>query len=357
METYGKQILDIFSNETKSLGALANTDYTEEDIRQKISFLGGKLELFLKTIVFPESNSRSNLVALISKAQEEGLPTLEYERLDSFRLLYNLVKHEPNASISLIETTKKLVDTTSAIAKLVDLSFGLTSLIVRPQSKRVFWIAAWDYFVGGVTVINIIIPGNSEHWLGPPTMDSMYINISDWDDLKSELKISGGLHSGFGIIPDSQIELFKADSDFLDAFVFEGEYRELLLAISKFERQQNQHPHLHRDNSSYSTLLVLLLALIDVVSSVDTSILAEKTKEQVVNLYALDPNNPELDEKISLLVKMVEMVPVSMRNDVKGPLWLSPERFVEEKSSAIAEHSSLPIIITKHLAIAMEWKV
>lgn len=357
METYGKQILDVFSNETRLLGELAYTDYTEEDIRQKVSFLGGKLELFLKTMVFPEQSSRGNLITFLLKAKEQGLSTSEYEKLNSFRILYNLAKHEPNASISLVETTKKLADASSAIKLLVDLNLGLTSLAVRPQSKRVFWIAAWDNFVGGVTEVHIIIPGVSEHWLGPPTMDSIYINISDWDDLKFELKAVGGLHSGFGIIPDSQIDLFEANSDFLNAFAYEGEYRELLLALSKFERQQNRHAHLHRDNSSYSTLLVLLLALIDIIPTVDTSKLAEEIKAQAVNLYALSPDNPELDEKINLLVKMAEMVPDSMRNDVKGPLWLSPERFGEEKGSAIAEHSSLPIIVTKHLAIAMEWKV
>ncbi|GEN23973.1 hypothetical protein HCU01_19220 [Halomonas cupida] len=357
METYGKQILGVFSNERRLLGELAHTDYTEEDIRKKVSFLGGKLELFLKTIVFPASSSSGNLVSFISKAKNQGLPISEYQKLDSFRKLYNIAKHEPNASISLIETTKKLVDANAALKQLIDLNLGLTSLVVRPQSKRVFWIAAWDNFVGGITEIHIIIPGVSEHWLGPPTMDSIYINISDWGDFKSDLKEVGGLHSGFGIIPEKQIELFETDSDFLDSFAFEGEYRELLLITSKFERQQSRHPHLHRNNSSYSTLLVLLLALIDVLPTVDTSKLAEEIRTQAVNLYGLSSDSPELDEKIHLLVEMANMVPNSLIGSVKGPLWLSPERFDEEKGSAIAKHSSLPIIVTKHLAIAMEWKV
>ena len=138
METYGKQILDVFSNETRLLGELAHTDYTEEYIRQKVSFLGGKLELFLKTIVFPENSSRGKLITFVSKAKEQGLSTSEYEKLDSFRNLYNLAKHEPNVSISLIETTKKLVDASSAIKSLIDLNLGLTSLVVRSQSKRFF---------------------------------------------------------------------------------------------------------------------------------------------------------------------------------------------------------------------------
>lgn len=357
METYGKQILDVFYNETRLLSELAHTDYTEEDIRQKVAFLGGKLEIFLKTIVFPASSSSGNLVSFISKAKDQGLPIPEHQKLDSFRKLYNTAKHDPNASISLIETTRKLVDANAALKQLIDLNLGLTSLVVRPQSKRVFWIAAWDNFVGGITEIHIMIPGVSEHWLGPPTMDSIYINISDWADLKSDLKAVGGLHSGFGIIPKKQIELFKADNDFLDSFAFEGEYRELLLTIGKFERQQRRYPHLHRDNSSYSTLLVLLLALIDVLPTVDNSKLAEEIKAQAVNLYALSSDNPDLDEKIHFLVEMANMVPNSLRGSVKGPLWLRPERFDEEKGSAIAKHSSLPIIVTKHLAIAMKWKV
>ncbi len=356
MITYGKQILNIFIEETKSLNDLSHMDYVEDDIRQKISFLGGKLELFLKTIAFPTESSNGNLISFISKAKDQGLPTSEFQDLDAFRKLYNLAKHEPNASISLIETIKVITAAKVGVEKLVSLNLGLTSLAVCPQSKRVFWIAAWDHFVGGDTEIHIIIPGVSDHWLGPPTMDYIYINIPDWDSFKSDLKAIGGLHSGSGLIPDKQIELFKSDSDFLDALVYEGEYRDLLVTASKYECRQNLLSGLNRGDSSFSMLLALLLALIDVIPTANFSDLASAVKTQAVTLYAVPESNPTLDDKIDLLVTMVENVPESLRSDIKGPLWLNTERFDLEKESAFSIHPTLPIIVTKQLAFAMEWR-
>src|SRR3546814_8113034 len=70
-------------------------------------------------------------------------------------------------------------------------------LMIRlpPRSTRTYTLfpypslfrSFWDSYTGGYTTVAIMLPGT--HWTHVSAVDTKYIKITDWDDLKAELAL------------------------------------------------------------------------------------------------------------------------------------------------------------------------
>src|SRR3546814_15241335 len=81
-------------------------------------------------------------------------------------------------------------------------------------------------YTGGYTTVAIMLPGT--HWTHVSDVDTMYIKITDWDDLKAELPLYPRFHLGEEHFALAVRKRFYGDSDFLNAGVWDGSYSEIV---------------------------------------------------------------------------------------------------------------------------------
>jgi hypothetical protein len=355
MRTYGQQFIDTFDVTLTSLTALSHKDYSEEEVRQCVSTIGTKTELFLKSIAFPSKNSRHNFASFIDEMAVCGVSAAHVQNFHDLRIAYNNAKHEPNVSVTLVESIDVVANARKTAAELVSKNPGSATSPVCQQSRRVFWIAAWDHYISGDTEVQIILPGESDHWLGPPTLDYINIKLVEWDAVKSELADVGVLRDGRGIIPDKQYTAFNTDSDFLQALVYEGEYRELLAVMGKHELRQGLIAGLNRQDSGQWMVLAFLLATIDAAPNASPANLKAAIQAQAFAEYAVPPDYAHSDIIADGFVDMLSQIPEADWPQINGPLWLSKEKFDTQSAAAIAQHPEYKIVVTSQYGIAKLW--
>lgn len=353
MKTYGQQFIDAFDAALESLTVLSHQDYSEEDVRHCISVIGAKAELFLKSIAFPSKNPRHNFASFIDEMVVCGVLATHIQYFHDLRDAYNDAKHDPNVRVTLIESINIINNARKTVAELISKNPGLTTAPVLPQSRRLFWIAAWDHYIDGDTEIHIILPGESQHWLGPPTLDIIYIKIDKWDAVKSELADIGVLRDGRDVLPEQQYTAFQTDSDFLQALVYEGEYRELLATLGKHEHRQKLLPGLNRQDSRHSMVLAFLLASIDVAPMASIESIKTDIQSRAFTAYAVPPNYRHTNAIAGGFIEMLSLIPISEWPKINGPIWLTKEKFDSQLPAAIAKHPDYQIIITSQYGIAM----
>lgn len=357
MPTYGDQFLGEFQSTLDSLQKLTHVDYVEQQIRDHVSKIGGKTELFLKAVAFPRKNPRHDFVSFINELSTCGIDQQEIDRFHDLRRAYNIAKHNPTTSVTLLDSIDVVRDALATARVIVARNIGLCNSRVNPNANRVFWIAAWDHYIGGDTEVHVILPGDSEHWLGPPTFDIVYVNLSEWDVVKSELSDAGVLKDGKGLIPETQYETFRTDSDFLQAIVFEGDYRRLITVLAQHEKRQELIPGLNRHDTGHSMILAYLLAAVDVlgaVSSVDD--LKEAITSRARDVYAVPDDYQHSDVLADGFVELFRQLDEKEWQNITGPIWLSEDRYTRRCEKCTAKHAKYDIAIdSDHVVVAL-WK-
>ena len=169
MATYGDVFLEDYRASLDALSRLSHDTYTDQDVRDLASKIGMKTELYLKSTVLPAKNPRDNFVSFINDLSYLGVDQNHIVWFHDLRQIYNKAKHDPNAQVTLIETTEVVQNAQKTAKLIVANSLGDSVRRVRSTATRIYWIAAFDHYIDGDTEIHIIIPGESEHWLGPPT--------------------------------------------------------------------------------------------------------------------------------------------------------------------------------------------
>jgi hypothetical protein len=355
MTTYGQNYRDSLSSAIDELERLSHAGYSEDDIRSVISIFGSQTELFLKSVVFPGSNARDDFFTNIERLGSLGTSPDDVDKFHAVRKLYNKAKHDPQHRITLLATSQTIRDLRDPVDKLIALAPGNCKSPKLPSATRVFWVCAWDHYIGGDTEIAIYIPGESDHWLGPPDLDRIYIKLSSWDDVKSQLSAIGELHDGRGIIPEAQYKLYSEEGDFLAALVFEGEYRDLMTILSSHELRQELLPGLNRQDTGRYMVIALLLAFLDVASDDAAGDLEGRLISHATSNYAVPDNYPHLKAITQSLVGMVSTVAPEDLIRLNGPHWVNADVFEKEMANAIGSYPDFKIIITPDLRVVQQW--
>jgi len=357
MTTYGEKFVAEIETAINSLERLIHIDYEEYQIRDYISSIGIKIEIFLKAVTFPNKNPRDNFHSFINELSSYGIEQNAIDKLHAFRRLYNNAKHAPNATITLLHSIEISKNTLEAIRQIVRNNIGMSGRQSSPNINRVYWIAAWDHYIGGDTEVHIILPGESKHWLGPPTFDIIYIRMEAWDTVKSELSNVGALKDGKNLIPKNLYDSFSAEGDFLAALVFEGDYRNLITVLAQYEKRQELLSGLNRHDSRQSMMLAYLLAAADVIGTVSN---IDELKVAMIDraheVYAV-PNDYNYSELIAdNFVKLFCQLDYKDWQDITGPVWVSEEQYSKRSNNSKAKHNKYPIIIDSDNILVMLWK-
>ena len=356
MPTYGEKCLSDFESALKSLDDLAKEPYEPSDVRDVLSTLGAQTELFLKSVVFPAKNPRNTLEWFIDELGTVGVPQSLRDNLHELRRKYNTAKHDPTSVIPIVTANQIVRDARDSISHVVSNHLGSVDAVSSPHLHRVYWIAAWDHYVHGDTEVHVILPIDSEHWLGPPTLDIVYINGLAWGSVKDDLDALGDVHDGRGIIPDIQYDRFNADSDFAGALVFEGDYRDLITTLASKELRQDLIPGLNRHEDSSAMINAFLLAAVDIASACgpDES-LVDDIKQQAIRVYAVPNEFRHAEHLAEGMAEMIRNVATAERGNLTGPSWVGKDRFDVLQQNAISRHGKYDIIVDDEHVIRMLW--
>ena len=345
MHTNGAEIDRYLGAQISELTGLSRRIYGREDINGILSSVGTKLELFFKAVLFPAESPRGNfnhfINCLAGHANQPDIDTLH-----NLRRTYNSAKHNPAYDISLLEAQQQLNSVRSAVGRIAQLSLGLTNQPYSSSTKRVYWLAAWDHYIGGDTEIHIMVPSISEHFMGPPELDMIYIDALKWDEAKSALATAGNFEGWEGHIPESYVSAWRGEGDFLAAQIFEGEYRDLITSLGQFEKRQDLIPGLNRADNAQNVFTASLMALADISSAgAEPRDIESKMIRQITSTYSLPDAAHRLNEIVGDLVAMLRKTAWSDLTPLIGPLWATKDEFDQRESTAIVRSDTLSVIV------------
>jgi|UPI00056DC04C hypothetical protein len=345
MHTNGDEIVRYLEDAISDLSRLPYRIYSPTDINGIMSAVGAKLELYFKAVIFPKEPPRHAFVHFIGclsgQASQQDIGALH-----DFRKTYNSAKHDPAFEIPLLEAQKKLHSVKDALVRISDLSLGLTKQPHASSTKRVYWLAAWDHYIGGDTEIHIMVPSISKCFMGPLGFDMIYIEGSKWDEAKSALAGAGHLDNWEGHIPESYVSAWESEGEFLSANIFEGEYRDLITSLGKFEKRQDLIYGLNRADSAQYVFIACLMALADISASlVEPGDMDSEVVQQVTSTYSLPATALGLTKIARDLVAMLRKAAWSDLTPLIGPLWATSDEFLQLASAAIVRSDTLPVMV------------
>jgi hypothetical protein len=348
--TRGSTYVDAITLTIGELRALAHRHYEKQDVCDLLVREGARLEIFVKTTWFPTLSANSTLNHLIGQLPISA--STDAAVLHEFRKAYNAAKHDPVNTPALLELDSLLQRLRDAVARVNAIGLGITNTVTSASSKRVFWLAAWDHYIGGDTEIHFMFPGDTQHWLGPPEFDMIYIDALRWDAAKTALGQVGLLRDGRGIIPQRFLEAWEKEGDFLAALVFEGEYRDLLTAVGQFELRQELIVGLNRGDNASQSWVGALLACVDTASSGTVPPdLTEAIKARAQAVYALRKDSHGLSEVSAALANIIIAVPANLWPHITGPVWVDQDKFAGMCRESHAHSMKPPVLVDKLLRL------
>lgn len=347
MQSNGEEFQQKISHAKEELTLLSRRIYDSSDVNAILAGIGTKTELFFKAVLFPSESPWRPFKYFIN-CLEDLISPEEIEELQAFRRSYNLARHNPRFKIGVIQAQQYLSSLETVMQRIFDLKVGNSSLSVSTSTKRVYWVTAWEHLIGDDTEVHIIVPGESKDLMGPPELDMIRIESSQWEKAKSSMASSGRLDNWEGHIPEKYVSAWESLGDFVEAIAFEGEYRELLTSLAQYEKFIELMPGSNRGDSSQNVLVACLVALVDVITAVPApnGIVTGITK-QVTSTYALPESAADLLE----IAEELACIATTAWDDVHpliGPMWASLEEFQQLKERAIAASGKFPVIIDEN---------
>lgn len=357
MTSKGEKMLTDFTNARAALVKLTLDTYELSDVRDVLSTIGSKTELFLKSAVFPEENPRRTFEWFINRLANDNFPKAYRENLDDLRNAYNTAKHDPAKVSGLLEAMTIVQASQLAVEELVKTGIGSINQSITANLNRVFWVAVWDHYVHGDSEVHIILPAESSHWLGPPTFDVIYVKAREWDEIEKELSAETPFTRGRDIIPEKQFRMFQSDENFLGAWVYEGDYRSLIAVLARHELRQDLLPGLNRHDRAESMIVAFLLAGLDAaVTYSDAGELELAILHQASTVYAAPPDY-ELSQKVARgMVDMFLEIPFEKRSALRGPIWVGEDEYNSLAVEAKAKHLAFDIIIDREYTVRIRWR-
>lgn len=332
MINYGQQIINDINKNIIILQNYIIEGYDNEDIKDIILIIANRIEIFIRRDVFPTSSKKDIFYDLLNKLHNNT--NLNYFRKN----FYNGVKHNPTKSFSPIETIKMLCDLKSEIEDIEKLNLGNVNELIQKESKRIFWISAYDYYIHNETEVYIHLP-RSEDLDYEQQLDFFSINCSDWYNFKNDLKINGFCYESENLIPKKHIDNMISEDDALMPFVYEGSYNYLMSCLAKYAKTDERLINgLNRDDNYINILQSLIMIFVDSKTSKEDIIKNIISKNLVSNI-----KENYLIELADELFSILNELPEKTRNSLTGPYWKKNNSI--NKSSIVLHNKNLGIII------------
>lgn len=355
MPTHHQRFQESIATWSEQADEFAVRGFQLSQARNLISQIGACTEIFIKTVLLPSIPPKLEFDACINALKREGVGKTDRDILHRLRTLYNENKHNSTYISSILELQELIPAISEVFRKFAQQNMGAINAEAVLKYHQVFWIAAWGNFIGGDTEVHVISPARSA-W--PPDLDLAYIDMSAWDQLKSSLSTVGLLKDGQGCIPYSVLNSFGEDSDFLQALVFEGAYRDLIGVLASYERREDLITGFRREDDTRSMMQAFTLASVDIgarsnnLNSVEE--LSAAIADCAVGTYAVPKSYNLLRHMATYFAEMLLRVQEANRNRLAGPIWLGKEDFATAERSAQSKHPYLPVLVSADNTVIFE---
>jgi hypothetical protein len=356
MPTHAENAIRELQAHKGALQRLTQTNYMEEQVRDIMGAAGARAEIFLRAFVFPSKSHRDNFESFIDELRTIPIDEKLVADFQQFRHRYNVAKHKPHRRVDVLDAIRGLENVIAVVEGIGAKKVGLSGSAVGPHSKRVFWIVVWDHYAHGDSTVGIFLPAESESWLGPPVFDTICIAIDAWDSAKKAMGEIGIFASWEGIVPESEYQKLREDSDFLGVWVFEGDYSGLIKTLAQFELRQELIPGMNRHEHTRSMVIAHLMASIDVVGGegdIDEQLVTRI--EQQAEAYAVPPELPHGKALAQGMVNMLSEIDREERANVSGPVWVREDEYTVLAAACKAKHAEYDIIVDEELIVRMLW--
>ena len=262
MRTQGQAISNKVKDSIVEIERLIAISHDEEDYSKLIKVLGGEIEKFLKAVIYQGQNN-SNFYELINNLSNLGVTSSSIQFLHDFRLSYNGYKHNPGYSIDINAARKLFLNLEKAIDEIIEKGLGNVNQTYNRKSKHLVWFSGWDDYVGGMVECNIFIPDFSVDF--PYALEHFNVSFKGWDKVIDKYTSNGELKLGGEYISERAFNIWKAQSDFVNAGSFQGDLSEFVSDISSqtSEREKELIPFLKRENDASSVKAAIVFSLQD----------------------------------------------------------------------------------------------
>jgi len=337
LSTYGQAIASEADDVLQLLNQYIIEGYDASDIKNLLSKIASAIELFLKRDVFPTKNNRDNFYSFIEELKVYSISQTNVNFIHNIRLAYNDAKHDPNSSISILQVKELLENLKLVVGDILIAGIGRVNSSIRAATTRVFWICAWDHYVGGETEVTVFLPSEYDGFLGATSVDHVSIHGLKWDDFKVNLPNFGAVHPHEGLIPEGQVKFWLSEGDCLTPFVFEGEYSSLIICLSKYLKDVDLISGLAREDAPVNLLQTSVMAVSDSYAN-DPSAPKESQSTSALTLannqYAVLPKfNDRIDYYISKVVDVIDQVPLHVKSALTGPIWITKDAYDSHDST------------------------
>ena len=328
-QTRGDSIVHDAETVLKKMMMLAQETFTRSDLSELIEPFTSRIEYFLKSVVFPGASRRTNLKPLIDDLATFGAQSATLEALNRLRELYNTSKHDPDTELKWRRCMETLSGAVAALQDIAGLGLPTVDAIFEQDLSSVVYVGFWDHYTGGETEVGLFL--SSDHWLGTSPISTFHLPMAAWDQVKPLLVGHPRYESGETAVGEDLWKSFSEEGDFLNAGVWEGDVRELLMLLSPFNDEALEQaviPFLARRNDLLSVGVAIVSAAVDVARA-DPGLagqtlrrrVAERAKQEYAAEVATSLGRAVLDSVSDLL----ERVPAGQRAAVAGPAFRKAE--------------------------------
>ena len=317
-------MLDSFDQALRAMGELRLRQHDDEDIRPIVETVSAKFERFMKSAVWPQIKPRTKLHTCIEDLKQCNVPQGDISNLHGLRDLYNTAKHDPQQRLKLSESHATLVLARAAVASLVGTSVGLTGASASVVANSLLWVTGHDVYTHGVTEVYVSLPLKDRF---ATHVDMVWIQGKDWDALINDLNGSSCFQYGEGAFDAATFKHF-VEGDFINAGVWEGDYRELVRILAKYEDRETNTDvlqGLRRESNSVSVLSSVALAGRDVANgataALPVGLLTTSILDRADSVYAMPKSAQGVQRAATDLAALLTQLSISEWGQLVGPYW------------------------------------
>lgn len=325
VKTRGDEMLAAFEAAKADLDRLRLEHYEDGAVRAIVENLGSKLERFFKSAIFPTVATKTTSYVLINRLEEFGVNGDVRGKLHAFRELYNAAKHDPSHTIRLKIASDALDNARVAISSLIDGNIGSTGAPVSKAVSRLLWLSAYDEYCDGVTDMYVSLPLPEDDFA--THLDVVYTKIDTWDAMMQDLRATGSLYFGKEHFPAHVFAKFD-ESGFLDAGIWDGDYRQLIQILSKYEDRSIANrliPDLRRDHMAAAVLSAIALAGVDVATAAESSMSIDEIETLILDradkAYAMPSERSWVKAAAGELAGAITELSFETWAQLSGPYW------------------------------------
>ncbi|MBA9029411.1 hypothetical protein, partial [Peribacillus huizhouensis] len=335
MKTHVEVIIDTLNDAYSNALKISSCHHTENDVKKFLKEIGSAIELFLKEAVYGNRRNRDDFYELIKDLDNLGVSRDSIKNLQKLRDSYNKAKHNPRSQVNIISAMKILTDIKTILIEISSLNIGIVNEPKTINYQRVVWIAGWDHYSTGETEISIIVPYEHDGTrISIPTFEHFNIQWEGWEDIIKKFVAKNNLLMGKDHLPEGFYTYVSGLGEFIEAGVFSGDYRELIIEISKYvdkEMENKLLPNLQRKNDLASMFYAVLYASSDVIDEGKYSMDIEEMRQSVnyilENRYAVETNSENVKKLVLVMVTLLSNLQSEHTTSVQGPIFVHKEKY------------------------------